>query len=112
MSRLEALALDELTEDQLAVLNAINSGPRGRGTPIGLVGPFGVWVRAPRIGMAVQALGGVARFALSARTTRQSLSSRRMPALPGLREWTRRHLKTFVWAGFRIWMDPSWSLGR
>ena len=56
MSRLEALALDELTEDQLAVLNAINSGPRGRGTPIGLVGPFGVWVRAPRIVMAVQAL--------------------------------------------------------
>jgi len=65
MSRLEALALDELTEDQLAVLNAINSGPRGHGTPIGLVGPFGVWVRAPRIGMAVQALGGVARFETS-----------------------------------------------
>ena len=65
MSQLEALALDQLTEDQLAVLNAINGGPRGGGTPIGLVGPFGVWVRAPRIGMAVQALGGVARFETS-----------------------------------------------
>ena len=50
MSRLEVLALDQLTEDQLTVLDAINSGPRGGGTPIGLVGPFGVWVRAPRVG--------------------------------------------------------------
>ena len=65
MSRLETRALDQLTEDQLAVLKAINSGPRGGGTPIGLVGPFEVWVRAPRIGMAVQALGGVARFETS-----------------------------------------------
>ena len=65
MSRLEVLALDQLTEDQRTVLDAINSGPRGGGTPIGLVGPFGVWVRAPRIGMAVQALGGVARFETS-----------------------------------------------
>jgi len=65
MPRLEVLALDQLTEDQLTVLDAINSGPRGGGTPIGLVGPFGVWVRAPRIGMAVQALGGVARFETS-----------------------------------------------
>ena len=42
MPRLEVLAHDQLTEDQLAVLDAINSGPRGGGTPIGLVGPFGV----------------------------------------------------------------------
>ena len=62
MSRLQSLALDQLTEDQLAVLNAINGGPRGGGALIGLVGPFGVWVRAPRVGMAIQALGGVARF--------------------------------------------------
>ena len=65
MPRLEVLAHDQLTEDQLEVLTAINNGPRGGGTPIGLVGPFGVWVRAPRIGMAVQALGGVARFETS-----------------------------------------------
>ena len=58
--RLSRLDINDLNEDQQAVLDAINSGPRGAN--VGLVGPFGVWVRAPRVGHAVQALGAAARF--------------------------------------------------
>ena len=63
MDRLSPLTEDELNDDQRAVLDAINAGPRtsqhGR---IGLIGPFGVWVRSPAIGGAVQELGGNVRF--------------------------------------------------
>ncbi len=63
VERLSPLTEDDLTEDQRAVLDAINAGPRtsqhGR---IGLIGPFGVWVRSPSIGGAVQELGGNVRF--------------------------------------------------
>ncbi len=60
MSRLSPLDVEGLNDEQRAVLDAIRSGPRGAG--VGLAGPFGVWVRAPRIGNAVQALGAAARF--------------------------------------------------
>ncbi|GIS70295.1 MAG: hypothetical protein CM1200mP9_11160 [Gammaproteobacteria bacterium] len=120
MSRLQPLALDQLTEGQLAVLNAINGGPRGGGAPIGLVGPFGVWVRAPRVGMAIQALGGAARFdtaiaedvkevpfVWSVHTTRQSLSLPRTKVLPGPPESTLLRLMTFGGPGPRIYTAPS-----
>ena len=32
---------------------------------LGLVGPFGVWMHAPELGMAMSALGGKVRFATS-----------------------------------------------
>lgn len=60
MSRLPPLDVEDLNDDQRAVLDAIRSGPRGG--RIGLVGPFGVWVRAPNIGNAMQALGAAARY--------------------------------------------------
>jgi 4-carboxymuconolactone decarboxylase len=61
--RLSKIAVEDLAPDQRAVLEAIQSGPRARKHgSIGLVGPFGVWVRAPKIGMPIQALGAAARF--------------------------------------------------
>lgn len=66
MSRLTPLTVDDLDAEQRAVLEAIQRGPRGnRPGGIGLVGPFGVWVRAPKIGHAVQAFGGTVRFETS-----------------------------------------------
>ena len=59
---------EELKGAQLAVLEAIESGPRGTdhdGKPrpgIGLIGPFGAWVRAPSVGSAIQATGEAIRF--------------------------------------------------
>ena len=48
-----------LAPDARAFLDALNSGPRGK---IGLIGPFGVWAHAPKIGQAAQAFGGAVRF--------------------------------------------------
>jgi 4-carboxymuconolactone decarboxylase len=62
MTRLSPLDPVELNPEQRAVLDAINNGPRGKGRQIGLIGPFGVYVRAPKIGMAAQALGAAARY--------------------------------------------------
>ena len=63
MTRLEPLDIDALTPEQQAVLDAMQSGPRGkRHGRLGLVGPFGVWVRSPTVGNAVQAFGAVVRF--------------------------------------------------
>ena len=62
MARLEDLTFDELNPEQRSVIEAINAGPRGGGGRVGLIGPYGVWVRAPKVGMAIQALGGAARF--------------------------------------------------
>lgn len=59
MSRLSPLTEADLTPEQRAVLDAIQSGPRGSR---GLVGPFGVYPRAPSIGHEAQALGAAVRF--------------------------------------------------
>lgn len=69
MTRLAPMSIDDLDDEQRAVLDAINSGPRGgsggRQGGIGMVGPYDVWVRAPEVGMSIQELGGVARFKTS-----------------------------------------------
>ena len=57
--RLPEIKESDLDPDQREVLQAIQSGPR---KGVGLVGPFDVWVRAPKIGLAAQALGAAARF--------------------------------------------------
>ena len=59
MSRLSPLTIEGLSAEQRAVLDAIRSGPRG---DMGLAGPFGVYVRAPVVGNATQALGAAVRF--------------------------------------------------
>ena len=59
MSRLSTLDEANLAPDARAFLDALNSGPRGK---IGLIGPFGVWAHAPKIGQAAQAFGGTVRF--------------------------------------------------
>ncbi len=60
MSRLSPLTEADLTPEQREVLDAIAGGPRGN---MGLQGPFGVYVRAPGVGNAAQALGAAVRFA-------------------------------------------------
>ena len=62
MSRLSLLEVDDLSAEQRVIYDAIQSGPRGA---MGLAGPFGVWVRAPAVGNAIQQLGAAARFATS-----------------------------------------------
>lgn len=62
MPRLSELKTDALDEAQRSVLEAIESGPRGS---MGLVGPFGIWVRSPTIGQMVQSLGSAVRFETS-----------------------------------------------
>jgi 4-carboxymuconolactone decarboxylase len=59
MSRLEPITEADLTPEQHAVFDAIQGGPRGN---MGLVGPFAVYVRAPGVGNAAQALGAAVRF--------------------------------------------------
>ena len=63
MNRLKHLEIEDLNPEQQALLRAVQNGPRaamhGR---LGLVGPFGVWVRAPRVGNAAQAFGAAVRF--------------------------------------------------
>ena len=59
MSRLSPLSESDLTPQQRVVFDAIRDGPRGAR---GLVGPFGVYVRAPGVGNAAQALGAAVRF--------------------------------------------------
>ena len=66
MSRLSPLDPDNLTPDQQRVYDTLRHGPRGDDQhKLELAGPFGVWVRAPEIGEAVQALGKIARFGTS-----------------------------------------------
>jgi len=62
MSRLSQITIEDLTAEQRTVYDAIQNGPRGA---MGLMGPFGVWVRAPNVGDAIQQLGSAARFATS-----------------------------------------------
>lgn len=58
--RLPKLEPDALTGAERTVYDAITEGPRG--ARVGLVGPFGVWVRAPKVGLAIQALGAAVRY--------------------------------------------------
>jgi 4-carboxymuconolactone decarboxylase len=63
MSRLEPLDIDALNAEQRALLDVMERGPRGaRHGRIGLVGPFGVWLRSPTVGNAAQAFGAAVRF--------------------------------------------------
>ena len=62
MSRLSPLSEADLSPEQRAVFDAIQGGPRGN---MGLAGPFGVYVRAPGVGNAAQALGAAVRFGTS-----------------------------------------------
>ncbi|MEM7404388.1 MAG: carboxymuconolactone decarboxylase family protein [Pseudomonadota bacterium] len=59
MSRLTPLTPEELNPEQREVYDAISSGPRGN---MGMVGPFGVYVRVPGVGNAVQNLGAAVRY--------------------------------------------------
>lgn len=63
MTRLPPLSEDELNEDQQAFLAKLNQGPRGASQGrIGLIGPYGVWARAPHVGEPAQLLGAALRF--------------------------------------------------
>lgn len=64
--RLAPIEREQLNQQQQEVLNNIEQGPRGNGRPgIGMVGPFGAWVRSPDVGGSVQALGSAIRFGSS-----------------------------------------------
>jgi 4-carboxymuconolactone decarboxylase len=58
-SRLPPLALDDLTSEQQALVDAIKSGPRGTFTN---EGPFAVFLHAPAYGALAQKLGGHVRL--------------------------------------------------
>jgi 4-carboxymuconolactone decarboxylase len=57
--RLPAFSLDHLTPEQQALVEAIQSGPRGR---FSNEGPFAVYLHAPAYGLLAQKLGGHLRF--------------------------------------------------
>jgi 4-carboxymuconolactone decarboxylase len=59
LSRLPTLALDNLTSEQQALVDAIKSGPRGR---FNNEGPFAAFLHAPAYGALAQKLGGHLRF--------------------------------------------------
>lgn len=64
--RLSPIDRNQLSADQQQVLDNIEQGPRGQGrSGIGLIGPFGVWVRCPGVGNPVQQLGTAVRFQTS-----------------------------------------------
>jgi 4-carboxymuconolactone decarboxylase len=60
--RLPGLSMESLTPEQQAIVQAINSGPRGRFIN---AGPFAVFLHAPAFGMLAQQLGGHLRFSTS-----------------------------------------------
>jgi 4-carboxymuconolactone decarboxylase len=61
--RLSNIERDQLNPVQNAVLKSIENGPRGNGRQgIGMIGPFGVFVRSPAVGGSAQALGSAIRF--------------------------------------------------
>ena len=107
--RFKPIPLDELTPEQLALSEAIKSGPRaklkssGASTPGPLGGPFNVWLRSPGNGNLIQKLGEEIRF-------RSSLPSRlnEMAILITARRWTSQyewyaHHKLALEAG----LDPA-----
>jgi 4-carboxymuconolactone decarboxylase len=57
--RLPAFALDNLSAEQQALVEAIKSGPRGR---FHNEGPFAVYLHSPGYGKLAQALGGFLRY--------------------------------------------------
>lgn len=65
--RLPEITAAELTGAGREVYDALRSGPRSAATSNlnvkSIVGPYGVWVRAPAIGGPTQALGAAVRFA-------------------------------------------------
>ena len=64
--RLSPIDREHLSPAQQELVETIEQGPRGKARPgIGLIGPFGVWLRAPGIGRAAQGLGGAVRFGTS-----------------------------------------------
>jgi 4-carboxymuconolactone decarboxylase len=64
--RLTPITRGALAPDQQQVLDDIEQGPRAKGRPgIGLIGPFGVWVRAPGVGGPIQKVGEAIRFTTS-----------------------------------------------
>jgi 4-carboxymuconolactone decarboxylase len=63
MTRLTPLTEDDLDQEQKQFLDRLNAGPRGAAQGrIGLIGPYGIWARAPGVGDAVQELGAALRF--------------------------------------------------
>lgn len=66
--RFALIPLEELTEDQRKLVDAIRSGPRGQlkssaaSAPGPIGGPFNVMLRSPGIGMSIQRLGEDIRF--------------------------------------------------
>ncbi len=60
--RLPPIQESDLNPAQRAVFDAIQASPRGS---IGLIGPFGVWVRAPEVGGRIQSLGAAVRYETS-----------------------------------------------
>ena len=66
MSRLPEVSEQDLDDEGRAFLARLNDGPRGaRQGRIGMVGPYGVWARAPQIGEPTQQLGAALRFGSS-----------------------------------------------
>jgi 4-carboxymuconolactone decarboxylase len=61
MPRLPDLTPEEMTPEQRAVAEAIQSGPRGGG----LRGPFQVWLRSPELADPAQRLGAYCRYGTS-----------------------------------------------
>lgn len=62
MPQLEPISEGDLNEEQRVFLDRLNEGPRGNTGRIGLIGPYGVWVRAPHVGEPAQRLGAALRF--------------------------------------------------
>lgn len=65
MTRLTPLTEADLDEAQRTFLERLNQGPRGSRGRIGLIGPYGVWARAPHVGEPAQQLGAALRFGTS-----------------------------------------------
>ena len=64
--RLTPVTRGALALNQQQVLDDIEQGPRAKSHPgIGLIGPFGVWVRAPGVGGPIQKVGEAIRFTTS-----------------------------------------------
>lgn len=58
--RIPPLSADKLDPSQLALLDSMVSGKRGRSAANG--GPFGVWLHSPAFGMEVQRFGEYVRY--------------------------------------------------
>ena len=107
--RFTPIPIDNLTPEQVALSEAIRSGPRSKLTNSGatrpgpLGGPFNVWLRSPAVGDIVQRLGAEIRF-------RSSIPSKlnEMAIIITARFWTSpyewaSHCKLALAAG----LDPA-----